>query len=147
MTKMEAKVIARQLFISCKKISSLKYIILNDGDFMHEFCAKDEDTARIYFQGFLEGVKYERERRTEQLKFEIIEYELCGNTEDGYEVNSAYHTWRYIEVSKKCKKDEILEALNEEGYELPDNISIFGESDFTVYLEDEYGKPLLELQR
>lgn len=129
-----------------KKVSHLKYTILNDGDFIHEFCAKDEGTARIYFQGFLEGVKYERERRSAQLKFEIIEYELEGNAEYGYEINSAYHTGRYIEVSKKCTKDEIIEALNED-YELPDNVSIFGESDFTIYLEDEYGKPLLELHR
>ena len=60
---MKDKVIARQLFVSCEKVSHLKYVILNDGNFMHEFYAKDEDTARIYFQGFLEGIKYERERR------------------------------------------------------------------------------------
>lgn len=80
------------------------------------------------------------------MKFEIIEYEVWGNAEDGYYVNSAWHTWRYIEVSEKCTKDEILEALSKD-YELPDNVSIFGESSFSIYLEDEYGKPLLELRR
>ena len=80
------------------------------------------------------------------MTFEIIEYELWGNAEDGYDVNSAYHTRRYIEVSEKCTDGEILEALSKD-YELPDNVSIFGESDFTIYLEDEYGKPLLELRR
>ena len=60
---MNDKVIARQLFVSCEKVSHLKYVILNDGNFIREFYAKDEDTARIYFQGFLEGMKYERERR------------------------------------------------------------------------------------
>ena len=60
---MNDKVIARQLFVSCEKVSHLKYVILNDGNFMHEFIAKDEDTAQIYFQGFLEGMKCERERR------------------------------------------------------------------------------------
>ena len=63
---MNDKVIARQLFVSCEKVSHLKYVILNDGNFMHEFVAKDEDTARIYFQGFLEGMKCERERRNAQ---------------------------------------------------------------------------------
>lgn len=140
-------IIARQLFVSCEKVSHWKYVILNDGHFIHEFVAKNEDTAQIYFQGFLKGVKYERERRNTQLKFEIIEYELEGNAEEGYEVNSAWHTLRYIEVSEKCTKDEILDALSEEEYELPDNVSIFGESDFTLYLEDEHGKPLLELHR
>ena len=81
------------------------------------------------------------------MTFEIIEYELWGNAEDGYDVNSAYHTGRYIEVSEKCTDGEILEALSKD-YELPDNVSIFGESDFTIYLEDaEDGKPLLELRR
>ena len=61
---MNDKVIARQLFVSCEKVSHLRYVILNDGtNFMHEFFAKDEDTARIYFQGFLEGMNYERKRR------------------------------------------------------------------------------------
>lgn len=60
---MNDKVIARQLFVSCEKVGHLKYVILNDGYFMHTFFAKDEDTARIYFQGFLEGIYYERERR------------------------------------------------------------------------------------
>ena len=63
---MNDKVIARQLFVSCEKASHLRYVILNDGNFMHEFYAKDEDTARIYFQGFLEGMKCERERRNAQ---------------------------------------------------------------------------------
>ena len=59
-------IIARQLFVSCEKVSHWKYVILNDGNFIHEFVAKDEDTAQIYFQGFLKGVKYERERRNAQ---------------------------------------------------------------------------------
>ena len=59
---MNDKVIARHLFLSCEKVSHLKCVILNDGNFVHEFYAKDEDTARIYFQGFIEGMKCERER-------------------------------------------------------------------------------------
>lgn len=44
------------------------------------------------------------------MKFEIIEYDLWGNAEDEYDVNSAYHTGKYIEVSEKCTDGEILEA-------------------------------------
>lgn len=70
-----------------------------------------------------------------------------GNAKDGYEVNSAFHTNRYIEVSDKCSDEEILGALSKD-YGLPESVSIFGESDFTIYLEDaEDGKPLLELRR
>ena len=60
---MKDKVIARLLFLSCEKVSHLKYTILNAGIFVHEFYAKDEDTARIYFKGFIEGMKCEREMR------------------------------------------------------------------------------------
>ena len=62
---MKDKVIARQLFYSCEQsgFNHSNYIILNDGNFVHDFCAKDEDTARIYFKGFLEGIKFEREER------------------------------------------------------------------------------------
>ena len=81
------------------------------------------------------------------MKFEIIEYELWGNAEDGYEVNSAFHTYRYIEVSEECTDGEILEALNKD-YELPNNVSIFGDNEYAILLEDaEDGKPLLELHR
>lgn len=60
----ENKVIARELFVSCEKsyFDRWKYLILNDGNFLHEFNAKDEDTAIIYFRGFVEGMKCERER-------------------------------------------------------------------------------------
>lgn len=57
---MNEKVIARQLFVSCEQLNRLRYVILNDGNFVHSFIAKDEETARIYFYGFLEGMKYER---------------------------------------------------------------------------------------
>ena len=81
------------------------------------------------------------------MKFEVIEYEVWGNAEDGYDVNQAFHTYRYIEVSEKCTDGEILEALSKD-YSLPDDVSIFGESDFTIYLEDaKDSKPLLELRR
>lgn len=63
---MNDKVIARQLFYSCEQMSRLEYVILNDGNFVHRFVAKDEGTARIYFYGFLEGMKCERERRNAQ---------------------------------------------------------------------------------
>lgn len=81
------------------------------------------------------------------MKFEIVEYELWGNAKEGYDVNSAYHTGRYIEVSEKCTNGEILEALNKD-YELPENVSIFGDNEYAILLEDaEDGKPLLELHR
>ena len=62
---MNDKVIARQLFYSCEQsgFNHSGYIILNDGNFAHEFYAKDEDTAQIYFKGFIEGMKCEREIR------------------------------------------------------------------------------------
>ena len=62
---MQDKVIARQLFYSCEQsgFNHSGYIILNDGNFVHEFYAKDEDTAQIYFKGFIEGMKCEREMR------------------------------------------------------------------------------------
>lgn len=65
---MNDKVIARQLFYSCEQsgFNHLGYIILNDGNFVHEFYAKDEDTAQIYFKGFIEGMKCEREMRNDK---------------------------------------------------------------------------------
>lgn len=63
---MNDKVIARQLFVSCEKVSHLKYVILNDGNLMHKFFAKDEDTARMYFKGFIEGMFYEEVEQKER---------------------------------------------------------------------------------
>ena len=65
---MNDKVIARQLFYSCEQSSfnHSGYVILNDGNFVHEFYAKDEDTAQIYFQGFIEGMKCGREMRNDK---------------------------------------------------------------------------------
>lgn len=65
---MQDKVIARQLFYSCEQsgFNHSGYIILNDGNFVHEFYAKDEDTAQIYFKGFIEGMKCEREMRNDK---------------------------------------------------------------------------------
>ena len=81
------------------------------------------------------------------MRFEIIEYDLWGNAEDGYEVNSVYHTRRYIEVSEKCTDGEILEVLSKD-YVLPENVSIFGDNEYAILLEDaKDGKPLLELRR
>lgn len=62
---MTDKVIARQLFYSCEQsgFNHSDYVILNDGHFVHDFIAKDEETAMIYFKGFVEGMRRERERR------------------------------------------------------------------------------------
>lgn len=63
---MADKVIARQLFYSCEQsgFNHSNYIILKDGNFVHDFVAKNEETAIVYFYGFLEGMKCERERRS-----------------------------------------------------------------------------------
>lgn len=64
----DGEVIARELFMSCEKSNLYrgKYLILIDGNFLHTFSAKDEDTAIVYFRGFVEGMKCERERRNTQ---------------------------------------------------------------------------------
>ena len=60
---MNDKVIARHLFMSCEKSSfhRSEYLILNDGNHVHDFIAKDEETAQIYFKGFIDGMKAQRE--------------------------------------------------------------------------------------
>ena len=65
---MNGKVSARQLYYSCEQsgFNHSSYIILNDGNFVHDFYAKDEDTAKIYFKGFIEGMKCEREMRNDK---------------------------------------------------------------------------------
>lgn len=85
------------------------------------------------------------------MEFEIIEYDVWYNEEDGYWVNNSFHTGEFITINEDASDKDIIDALKLIGYNLPDTTTIDGDNDFTLYLEDsedEKGlKPLLELIR
>ena len=83
------------------------------------------------------------------MKFRVVEYDVWGNAEDGYEVNGAYYTDEVITIAKDTTNKEICDWLRENLYpNLPNKVTIDGDNDFSLYLEaEEDGRPLLELRR
>lgn len=65
---MSEKTIARHLFFSCEKscfgtMEFNSYIILNDGYYVRDFVARNDEEACAYFKGYIDGMEYERKRR------------------------------------------------------------------------------------
>lgn len=75
------------------------------------------------------------------MKFEIISYDVWGNTRDGYEVNAAYHTDQYIDIDESTSDRAINRRLGIHGAQWE------GELEYSLYgTSKRNGKPLLELR-
>lgn len=75
------------------------------------------------------------------MKFEVISYDVWGNARDGFEVNQAFHTGRYIEVDENTSDAAINRRLGVQG------ISWDGDPAYTLYgTLKRNGMPALELQ-
>lgn len=83
------------------------------------------------------------------MKFRVVEYDVWGKAEDGYEVNGTYCTDEVITITEDATDKEICDWLREHLYpDLPDKVTIDGDNEFSLYLGDaEDGMPLLELRR
>ena len=50
------------------------------------------------------------------MKFEIIQYDVWGNPQDGFEVNDAYSTGIVIDINENDSDKTILKKLKEVGF-------------------------------
>lgn len=86
------------------------------------------------------------------IKFEVINYDVWGNEEEGFEVNGSYTTGYEIEISDTASDKEIIDALKEIEFlsnKCNENtVDIDGETEFSLYLEwSKNSYPLCELRR
>ena len=89
------------------------------------------------------------------MKFEIINYDVWGNSQDGFEVNNAYSTGIFVDINKNDSDKTILKKLKEVGFLKKTAkyicFEIEGELDFSLYINHVTIKdgvyPLCELRR
>jgi hypothetical protein len=106
-------------------------------------------------------------RGHKKLKYEVISLDVWGNEEEGFEVNAAYHTNKFItvqvrehiinvgtpyqSVSYSPTDRAILAALVREGFlkngVTTKDVEIDGEAEYTLYLQDKKtGEPVFHLE-
>ncbi len=75
------------------------------------------------------------------MRYEVIGYEVWGNTRDGYEVNQAYRTGIIIEVDEKTSDYAINRRLGLRG------VTWEGEPEYGLYgTVKRNGRPACELR-
>jgi hypothetical protein len=84
-------------------------------------------------------------------EFEVINYDVWGNEDEGFEVNNAFKTGKFITLYENMTDDEIIERLKEKDFVHDwvtiDSVEISGEFDHSLQVTaKENGKPLFELQ-
>ena len=89
------------------------------------------------------------------MKFELINYDVWGNPQDGFEVNNAYSTGIVIDMNENDTDKTILKKLKEVGFLKKTAkyicFEIDGELDFSLYINHVTIKdgayPLCEIRR
>ena len=82
------------------------------------------------------------------MEFKVIELDVWGNNEEGYEVNGAYFTDEAITIAEDTTDKEIGDWLRNSLYPDLPAITINGDYEFSLFVDaEEDGKPLLELRR
>lgn len=75
------------------------------------------------------------------MKYEVISYDIWGNARDGFEVNQAFRTGRFIDIDANTTDRAINRRLGVQG------IQWDGEHEYTLYgTLKRNGMPALELQ-
>lgn len=75
------------------------------------------------------------------MKYEIISYDVWGNTRDGYEVNAAYHTGQTVDIDPQASDYAINRRLGLRG------VTWEGEPEYRLYgTVKRNGKPACELR-
>jgi hypothetical protein len=82
------------------------------------------------------------------MEFQVVELDVWGNSEDGYDVNDVYVTDEVITITEDATDKEIGDWLREHLYPNLPAITIDGDYEFSLYIDaEEDGMPLLELRR
>ena len=74
------------------------------------------------------------------MTYEIISYDVWGNSRDGWTVNQAFHTGRYVEIPEYATDRLINRRVGARG------VVWSGEFPYSLYGENKSGKPILELR-
>jgi hypothetical protein len=82
-------------------------------------------------------------------EYQIVFYELWGNSKDGYEVNDTFPTSETVIIGETATDEEIVKILTDyiiglDSVNISD-ICIDGEPEYTLYVELN-GKPFVELR-
>lgn len=76
------------------------------------------------------------------MKYEVITLDVWGNAKDGWDVNQAFHTGRFVEIPEDASDYLINRRLGLR------NIEWDGEPEFQLFGDDKRnGKPRLQLHR
>jgi hypothetical protein len=82
------------------------------------------------------------------MEFQVVELDVWGNSEDGYDVNDVYVTDEVITITEDATDKEIGDWLREHLYPNLPAITIDGDYEFSLFVDaKEDGEPLLELKR
>jgi len=77
-------------------------------------------------------------------RWEIVELDVWGNPDEGYNVNDIFKTGIFIELPENASNEELRKALRDAGYDMfPDDEVEDGDYLITIYNNE--GKPWLEL--
>lgn len=85
------------------------------------------------------------------MTYELIDYDVWGNEEEGFWVNQAFHTGQHVEVPEGATDAQLVAILVDEGH-LKSNVTaadieVDGEEGHHFYFNDaKNGEPLFELQ-
>ena len=78
------------------------------------------------------------------MKFEVVELIMC----DGEVCRLIYsHKFLHFKRHGRVSDEDCVRGLKDIGYKLPERVNICGSSLSTVFVEDEHGKPLFNLER
>ena len=78
-------------------------------------------------------------------KYEVILYDVWGNSNDGYDINEKFHTGKFVELGDKATDEEIVDMLHDD-FDLPD-VRLDDSNEGVIYIEDaRTGEPLMELE-
>lgn len=83
--------------------------------------------------------------------WEVIEYDVVGNAEDGFEVNDLHHTSQTIAIDDFEEDAGVVDALVDAGHipdtSVPGDIIVEGDEECLYVNNAADGYPILELHR
>ena len=85
------------------------------------------------------------------MRYEVISYDVWGNARDGWNVNQAFYTGRFVEIPEGATNEQIVRILKDAGEIRPRirtaSVQIEGEEGYDLYISHApTGRPEFELR-
>lgn len=84
-------------------------------------------------------------------RWRLIDYDVWGNSKDGYEVNQAFRTSTVVEFADDISDDALIRLLKREGVlkkgVRKSRIGIDGDDQVIYFTDSKLDRPEFELQR